>query len=373
VSMSRILVRLPLFSEAKRSLSPRIGRSSKRRKAFVAVTTGGVVCVILHIGLVAASEFSKLLRDPIYGDKELRLKRLERGLPQGSPSILFVGSSRTAHGFQAGLAQEQLTASLDRPASAFNWGIPATGPVSHLLHLRRLIKDGHRPSLLFLEVHPLSFASIPGGVLDTRQIEGTSLDWSELKWIGDYNFPVEHLREQRRMVAIAPWYALRFKIMGRLDQSIHPIELHYDWSRSTDKNGWAAESEVNDEERAAGMSVYKKAFGVIFDHLTFDDGSVRAFRDLLNLAHQERIPVALVRMPEAAGLLKLVSPDVNAKFDRFLDQFAAEQRVQIHDARNWITDDGFTDGCHLQQKGAGEFTRRLSREMIEPFLQSSNR
>ena len=122
-----------------------------------------------------ASECSLYLRDPVYSDKERKLTRIERDLPPGSPVVVFVGTSRTGNGFDAGRAQTVVTATLGRPAGAFNFGTPASGPVTHLLHVKRLLADGHRPALLLLELHAPVLAELPDGPLEGRFADGTVL------------------------------------------------------------------------------------------------------------------------------------------------------------------------------------------------------
>ena len=54
-----------------------------------------------------------------------------------------------------GLAMEaRLGRTLGRPIVAFNFGIPAAGPVTNALNLRRLLAAGVAPDLVLLEVLP---------------------------------------------------------------------------------------------------------------------------------------------------------------------------------------------------------------------------
>jgi hypothetical protein len=343
----------------------------------VALAAGAIVYLFLHIGLVAASEYSRFLRDPLYADKELKLSRLEQSLPPGSPVVLFLGTSRTGNGFDAGQAQAMLTAKLGRPVGAFNWGIPAAGPVSNLIHLRRILSDGHRPSHLLLEIFPPSVGTMPGETVtyEDRFLEGINLEWSELNWIGEYDVPAERLRGQKQSVLISPWSALRFRIVGRLRPTMLPYHLRYDWSRGPDMNGWCplVFESVSEETREAGIKRTRDEFGGILANMTFNEGSVRAFREMLSIARKEGIPAAVVRMPDGTNLRKLHPPLMVAKFDRFLSDLTSEFGCPIIDAREWMTDGAFMDGTHLMRGGAAAFTERFTRESIEPFFQATYR
>jgi hypothetical protein len=375
VGITKKLVRFWPFAVAKRPISPRIADVDRRRKAVVAVATSAIVFLTFHIALIGVSEFSLFVRDPLYADKELKLKRLESSLPPGSPMVLFLGSSRTGNGFDAGQAQATLTANSGHPVGAFNWGIPASGQVNNLLHLRRILRDGHRPSHLLLEVFPASFATLPGeaATYEVRFTEGANFEWSELNWIGEYGFPTERLRTERQSVLIAPWSALRFRIMGRIRPTMIPYYLRYDWSRSPDSNGWCPllQEDVGEEQRVAGIKRTDGEFRDCLANMTFNEAAVRAFRETLTTARKEGISVALVRMPEGTNLRNLSPPLMAAKFDRFLDEIAAEYGCKIIDSRTWMSDDSFMDDSHLLRKSAVAYTERLVGESIEPFLKTT--
>ncbi|HEV3385616.1 MAG TPA: hypothetical protein VG097_12435 [Gemmata sp.] len=373
--MTRKLVRFWPFAIAKKPLSPRIAAATKRRKAVVALVSGMIVYLILHIALAATCEFSRYLRDPLYADKEIKLSRLERSLPTGSQMVLFLGTSRIGNGIDAGQAQAKLTEGLGRPVGAFNWGTPGAGPACNLVHLRRILSDGHRPSHLLLEIFPPGLATIPGEAVtyEDRFLEGMNLEWSELDSIGEYGLPAERLREQRQSVLISPWYSLRFRIMGRLRPTMLPYHLRYDWSRGPDINGWSpiVAENVSDEQREAGVKRTKEEFGYILEHATLNEGAVRAFREMLSIARKERIQVAVIRMPDGTNLRKLHPQSMNARFDRLLNELVAEYGCRVYDTREWMSDDAFMDGTHLLRRGAEAYTRRLVQEAIEPFVSSA--
>jgi hypothetical protein len=345
-------------------------RRDRRRSAAAALAAGVVAAALLHLGLAVAAEASRLVRDPVYADKERKLARLERALPPGSPVVVFVGTSRTGNGFDAGRAQELLTDALGRPAGAFNFGTPASGPVTHLLHLRRLLAGGHRPALLVLEILPPTLAELPDGPLEGRFAGGAAFGWDELDWAAGYGFPVERLREQRRKAVVAPWYGLRFQVLGRLFPTALPYHLRYDWSRGPDQNGWnpMLVEEVDDAQRAAGFSRAKLEYRDILAGLKLGAGPTRALRDLLELCRERGIPVVLVRMPEGSGFRALYPRGVAARVERFLGELAGEFRCRVADCREWMPDDAFADGHHLLRGPAGAFTERLTREVIEPAL-----
>jgi hypothetical protein len=319
---------------------------------------------------VIASEYSHYVRDPVYSDKERKLARLEQALPPGSPVVVFVGTSRAGNGFDAGRAQAALADGLGRPVGAFNFGTPASGPVTHLIHLKRLLADGHRPALLLLEIHAPVMADLPDGPMEGRFADGTVFSWDELDLLAAYGCAIGKHRRKREEVLVKPWYALRFQIVGRLAPTSLPYYLRHDWSRGPDANGWNAMlvNDLTPEERAVGLARAEREYKHILRGMTLGDGPVRALRDTLALAREHGIPVMLVRMPEGTTFRALYPTAVAARVERFVLDLAAEYGCRVADCRLWMPDEAFADGHHLLRAPAGAFSERLAREVLAPAL-----
>jgi len=345
----------------------------KRRRALVALGIGAYCAIVLHAGLVIASEYSLYLRDPVYSDKERKLARLEEALPPGSPLVVLIGTSRAGNGFDAGRAQTALATELGRPVGAFNFGTPASGPVTHLLHFKRLLADGHRPALLLLELHAPVLAELPDGPLEGRFADGTVFSWEELDLLDGYGCDTARLRTKRDAVPVKPWYSLRFQMLGRLAPTSLPYYLRHDWSRGPDPNGWNAMlfNDLNDEEREVGRRRADREYRHILRGMTLGDGPVRALRDTLALARKHGVPVMLVRMPEGTSFRALYPPQVAARIDRFVQDLVAEFGCRVADCRLWRADEAFADGHHLLRAPAGEFSDRLAHEVLAPALRAT--
>jgi len=349
----------------------------RRRAAAIAIGTGIVGVIVLHLALGIVAEVSLYVRDPGYSDKEIRLARQEAANP-GAPSVVMLGTSRTAAAFHAGRVRGQLAGDLGGRAMVFNFGIPASGPVTHLVYFRRLLADGHRPDLLLLEVLPPALADTPGGhgipagPLEARFLFGDRLRRSEVETVIRYDFPADETREAWRRSVTNPWYTLRFPLVGRVFPSALPWHLRFDWSRGCDEYGWGASffDTVSSEQYAAGL---KRAVGeyqgVLADfHPT--GGAARALADLLALCRQQGIPVRLVLMPEAAGFRAIYPPAATERLYRLLHELCAEYGCELTDAREWLPDTAFSDGHHMLKPGAAAFSDRLLQEAIRPFFQS---
>src|SRR3954470_1530959 len=102
-----------------------------------------------------------------------KLRALRRALHSADHPqlVVMLGSSRTDHALNGSAVEPLLARELGRPVVVYNFGVPTAGPVTHLLHLRRLLADGVRPDLLLVEVMPSFLLSRRGGVGGAIQLE----------------------------------------------------------------------------------------------------------------------------------------------------------------------------------------------------------
>lgn len=338
---------------------------------------GVVGVVVLHAALGLTAELSLYVRDPGYSDRELRLARQEAANP-GAPAVVMLGTSRTGYAFHAGRIRDQLAPDLGGRAVVFNFGIPASGPVTHVVYLRRLIEDGHRFDLLLVEVLPPTLANLPPGPttprgpLEARFLFGDRLRHGELDTVIGYDFPEEPVRKSWRDSVLFPWSALRFPILGRVIPSALPWHLRYDWSRSPDAYGWGTPitDTVTPAQYESGLKRAAGEYASVLHDLHPTGGGARALADLLALCRETDIAVKLVLMPESAGFRALYPPHTTDRLYRFLGGLCAGYRCDLVDARAWLPDTAFTDGHHMLRPGAEAFSDRLLREAIRPFFRS---
>ncbi|HJZ59511.1 MAG TPA: hypothetical protein VKE74_31495 [Gemmataceae bacterium] len=338
----------------------------------MAVGVGAAVFALLQLALGIVAERSYMVKDPGYADKERNLVALEAPNP-GASRVLMLGTSRTGYAFHAGRIEEQLAAALGRPVVVFNYGIPASGPVTHLVYARRLFARGHRPDLLFIEVLPPGLADLPDGPLEAKFLFGDRLRRDEVEAVIGYGFPEQEVRRKWRESVLVPWYALRFPLLGRFSPSALPWHLRFDWSRTTDPHGWSTPlvDSVTEAEYQAGLERATAEYGAILADLHPTGGSARALEDLLALCREQGVPVRLVLMPESAGFRALYPPSSTARLYAFLHRLCAEHGCELVDARDWLPDGCFTDGHHQLRPGAEAFSDRLLREAVLPFFRTT--
>ena len=356
--------RLVVVPRPRRGSAPRV-RTSHRHRALVALTAGAISLVLLHLGLGIAAELILLIKDPGYADKELRLARQEAANP-GGPRVVMLGTSRTGFGFHAG----RIRAELGGPVTVFNFGIPASGPVTHLIYTRRLLDEGHRPDLLLVEVLPPALANLHDGPLEARFTYGDRLRRDEAALAAGHGFPAEKVRRQWAESVVNPWYTLRFQIMGRLAPSALPWHLRFDWSRTPDEFGWSTPmvEEVTPEQARAGLARAASEYRDVLSYLDGNGPAAVALGELLALCRERGVPVKLVLMPESSGFRAFYPLAASRQLYSLLNRLRTEYGCELIDAREWLPDAVFTDGHHMLRPGAEAFSDRLTREVIRPFL-----
>lgn len=355
--------------------TPKVARSrSLRRRAAVSLAVGAVAYVTLTIALCIAAQFSAKLRDPVFGDKEERLTQCEAAIAPGTPRVLMIGTSRTGYAFNARRAEERLRTTLGRPAMVFNFGIAASGPVTHKLYLDRLLAAGHKPDVLVLEILPSSLADLPEGPYERLFTTGDRMTHSEVQQAIHYGFPADPLRQKWRLAAVHPWFTLRFQMLGRMSSGWLPWQLRFDAGRTSDDHGWMMPLGTTDspEQKQAAFARAWMEYHALLSTMTPGGGAGRAFEDMLKLAKENGIAVTAIILPESPKFRELYHPDVLSRLDAFLKETCGRHGVAWIDARDWLPEEGFYDGHHTLRVGAEAFTDRLTREVIVPHLRRSD-
>src|SRR5262249_44920794 len=117
------------------------------------------------------------------------------------------------------------------------------------------------------------------------------------------------------------------------------------------------------------VRIIRDQFGPGLAALHVSPVSDGALRELLATCRREGIRVALVGLPEAAGMRDLYPPEEWHQVAGSLLRLGREQGVPVIDARAWVGDGGFCDPVHLCHAGAAAYTERLGREVIGPLVE----
>src|SRR5579884_1010661 len=297
------------------------------------------------------------------------LERLVAEEPE-RPLLLMIGSSRTSCAFQAS-ALDGMPDSDGRPMLVYNFGIPSTGPCFQLFCLRDLLAKGIRPRFLLIECLPLMWSDPQRGVVSEDSLLAfESLPLRRmLQWI-------PYLQNPRKgatlwvQARITPCYTFRNYIVSELTSLAggDPKPKHV----PIDNRGWHLTPAVI--APAIHEIFMAEAFAGYWPGLmNFRIGktSYRAIHELFDLCRREKIPSALVLMPEDSRFRTWYSPKAKMAIRNLLDELRQTYGVETIDARSWLSDYDFEDGHHALLGGALIFTRRIRAELPRLLAQSS--
>ncbi len=339
-------------------------RLNRRRRARSSLIAGVVIFMAANLGLGIYSESNLRIRDPYYGDKLVRLiKKMHE--PNHGPAVVMLGSSRAGFAFH-GYRIEERARRVGRSLIAFNFGVPATGPVTHLLYLKRMIEDGARPDYLLIELLPSMFVDAPDGPREHYWLFADRLKYEELTVVEKYGFDSATIHSRWRESTLLPWYGLRFQLLGRVIQSWIPWQLRYDWSRGTDACGWGTpykEVLTEDERKHALTKAHDEYYPVLSNWMP-GELPTQALHELIVYARSTGIEVKLILLPEGSRFRSWYSPAARERLRTFVSRLECD----VIDAQMWLEDDDFTDDHHQLRRGAEKFSDRLTDEILVPWL-----
>ncbi len=317
---------------------------------------------VVQFGLVAAmSRWHPTFCLSITDHKWRRLRRVVASEPD-RPLLLMLGSSRTEQGFEAGRL-EGLTDPDGRAFVAYNFGLPACGPMNEWLYLREILDAGIRPRLLLVEfVTPLFNEPHKKIVSEELWTPGAWLSLPELIRLWPY------LTQRRRKTGewlearVAPWYAVRPQLQNTLLQQMRSDEAdRVDFPH--DAWGWQVPEPMAREELEKRWHKANNQYRASLYRFRVGKGPRRAMRDLLQLCRREQIPVVMVLMPETRLFQIGYRPSGLREARRLVEDLRDAFGVDLIDATGWVHDGLFADGHHLRAEGARVFSDRLRGEL----------
>jgi hypothetical protein len=361
------------------SVGPRRRRSIRRGRA--SVLTAAAAFALLQLGLALALIVSWPLRDPEYGPRleSLRARLAERA--PGRPLVIFLGSSRTAWALRPGL----LATNRDRPGRGpvvFNFGLCGAGPPMELMCLRRLLADGVRPSLVFIEVSPETMPWQPaqvradgpappglGGWSATLPVR--RLNWADVTTLGPLYEDAPTLRRCWLRDNLVPWYWQRAALMEAWSPGALPPDRRWTYQfQGLDEWGWQANPAMgvtpDPGARSALLADHRRRQNALAESLAVSAVARQALAAIASVCRNEGIATGAILPPDP--LLGEYSPVAEANLCEQFGRLSAELDLPMVDARAWARPADSPDGVHLSHQGAAAFTRRLEGE-LQPYFE----
>jgi hypothetical protein len=346
---------------------------------------GGRAFLLWMLGLYAAVQLALILAMDYWqptltegwkANKWEQLQRLVAREPD-RPLAVMLGSSRTDDAFDA----ERLSEVRDpdgRPWLGFNFGVPMVGPMHELLYLDELLAAGIRPRLVLIEFMPALLNEPHQGLVSEEN--WTLASWMTLPevrflwpyWSHPYRKAGEWLEGR-----LAPWYAFRYPITTTLAYHLFPrAARHFElkellWAFWVhDEQGYRVPKDFDREQLQRSWTGAWGMYITTLQKLRPGRRPTQALRDLLVRCRRERIPAALVFMPESPVFRNWYRPGALDEAHRLFRDLCWEHGAVPIDANDWIPDVDFRDGHHVQGNGARVFTTRLIAE-LRPLLTGS--
>lgn len=329
------------------------------RQARKAVLYGMVLFVIGQalFNLAVRKEWLPV-RDPVYHEKITLLRQrpaFYRPAPGDGPQlVLAIGSSRTHLGFDAGRFARILG-----NVEAFNFACPASGPMTSALYLRRLLDEGVKPDGLFVELHP-GFLTPHQPPFEGQWLHSYRLRPEEIGHLNRFGWAVPVPPQHRWTSWLTAATDYRFALLNCYFPVMLPCPYGLTVGSKNDEFGYVAGIELPAADRPKALMRAHEQYAPIFADYDVGGPGCAAVRDILTLCRENGIKASVVLMPEADAFRVWYGKTGNEAIGRFALSIGEEFGIPAIDARDWVPDDGFSDGHHMTAAGGATFTERLA-------------
>jgi hypothetical protein len=313
------------------------------------------------------------VRDPAYG---LRLRALRQRIAENpaAPLVLVMGSSRALNGLSPAHMHVQTVEGGPAPL-VYNFAFVGSGSIRELMYFRRLRAAGIKPDFLLVETWPVLWPE--AGTFAERGIIGQD----ELRWV-DVPVCLRYLPGKLELLGrvvrgnLMPLVCYRSRLIHSTAERLLPRRQArqftgetQDWT-SSDGLGWLPRRENPDSPEALRREVERGRHCTepLLNPLRIAANSDRALRDLLDECRASGVKVALFLMPEHGECRRWYSPQARALTRRYLTGLSQEYQVPAIDMRDWLSDEEFSDFCHMLPRAAAPLSLRFAREVLQPWL-----
>ena len=312
------------------------------------------------------------VRDPLYFDK---LALFQSTAPEffaatqdNEPvKVLFTGSSRTQNAVDTGTLQTLLTSQLGRPVSAFNFALAGCGPVTNAVYFRRLAKDGAKPDIVLIEVHPVFLAGQRPDPPETRWLLPIRLRPEELPTVAAMGFPSQPSSAVGWRGWLASWYEYRFILVDRYATGLRSMPKLNE-GHEPDAHGFVRAREIREPERMVLSELTRRQYQDYFPAYRPSGPGVAALRDMLETCRANGWKAAIFVPPESAAFRGWYAESGSRELEALLESLSQEFAVPLINARTWVPDDRIGDGHHLCGSGADILTAKLAKDALAPWI-----
>jgi len=355
------------------SAAPPADPRRRAHRARSALVSSLLTLFVLNAGLAAFVHLRPGFRDPLCDAKVKAL--VVRFTSAAEPTrVVVLGSSRTAAAIEPRAMEAAVTAGAGRPCVAFNMGLQGDGPISQLVHYRRLCEAGARPDVVVVELLPSAFAWYwdpsrnEDRPYDATILRPDRLTRAELDTVCEYGFPPAETRGEWRETTYNPWFGFRFQLLARVQPRWLPPGIVQHRKDIGETGGWGPWDPVPPDIARLRVEEVRQAYESQLQAIRIEGPHVEAFEELLRECGRDGVRVAVVVPPEGSTFRAWYSPNVQAALAAFEARLRRAFGVTVLDAREWLPDEAFVDSHHVVRAWAKPHTERLAREAVIPNL-----
>jgi hypothetical protein len=299
--------------------------------------------------------------DPEFSDRLAVLSRLPPA-DADRPLLFVIGSSRITTDFRPEVLPPIVAGKAH--VVPFNLSHSGSGPLLNLIVADRVFRRGYRPRWAVIEAVP-ALIGVSGQSTAISLAAGGDLPILSRyvpTWKVGYQFVAERLgacANHRAAICrqLAPWRSAADAY------DAYPLE-------PLGGSTWWCGADAGPEEarrRTAGVHLQ---YGPGLNQLALHGTPDRAIRELIARCRREGAKPLLLLTPESREFRSWYSPAANRLVNDYYRDLARSCAVPIVDARDWMVDEDFTDGQHLNLPAAVAFTRRLGRDVLTPLVEN---
>jgi hypothetical protein len=352
--------------------SSRSTRASRRQRLNRSARRAILVAALLFVGSQAALRFwidtgKREYRDPIFEPRYRILEAQRAQKPKSAATVIFLGSSTTLNGMRADLAEEKLTAELDRPVVSVNFGTLGSGPFTSLVHFKRLVRRGVRPDLLVLELNPILYDDQAPS--DIPRLPPECLERQDLDVLREFSDD-KSVDKKWWETCLFPIHGHRLAILSQAARIMVPYVDLLEPLENVDAHGYRPNCKNTDPSKIRDTKETREAMRPRLQNYHVNEQRIRALREIADLAAANHIQTLLYTVPVRPSLCSMYGPGLQTLLSEWR-AIAEEHHFAMIDAMSWIEEDKFADNLHLDHDGATELTQKLLERSIVPIMTST--
>jgi hypothetical protein len=218
---------------------------------------------------------------------------------------------------------------------------------------------------------PLLAGQVPPAELDRARLPTARLRLDELGRVEAYSGGLrEGLRWEWWRAWAAPPYHHRIEILS----GVWPSAVHYQHRqngyRQMDASGWVPypHPDVSPGFRRRATEAGREEYTPYLRGYRLGGPAAMGLCEVLEVCQRERLPAALLLMPEGPVFRSWYPPGAWEQVSAFLGGLSRRYAVPVINARAWMAEEDFADSHHLLPAAAAAFSGRLGREALVPLL-----